>query len=136
MLTFKQFLIREKFFCGVDGQFGYGEVYKNPTKYEVMQCARGGDQIGAFATNKDLFIWSRDEAEHAAVKPKVIRSNEDFIPLYLYYNKATNGVEASIATFSWFASGKDRWSDEDEREMIEGLEKHPAFKIFSSIKKF
>ena len=135
MLTFKQFLI-EKFFKGLDGRMGYVEIYKNPTKYEIQEAARNArraSQLGAIVSGKDLYVWHRDDGDHADVKMVIPNLAPDWVPLYIYYNPGNNSADISVATFSMYSAERFEFNED---EILNRVKTHPAFKIFSSVKKF
>lgn len=132
MLTFKQFLMREEFYKGGDTHYGYVEIFKNPSKYEMRDLAKENRETGAIISGKNLYVWNRNEAEHGDVKHLIPRTSKNWIPLYLYYTASDNSVTVSVSSYSMYSSGREDYNAE---EIFDACKEHPAFKVFSTIKK-
>ena len=133
MQRFLQFL-HERFYKSFDGRFGYVEVYKNPTITELEEMSKGNNwrQLGAIATDKDLYVWDRQEGEHDEVKRTISGLPPRWVPLYLYYKHSTRSCEVLLSRYSAAKVGLEY----DEDELVAFCKAHPAFKIFSNIRAY
>lgn len=119
MLNFLTFLT-EIFYKGIDARSGYCEVWKNPTDNEMIQAAvRPQDSwssepslqkkfgkknyyLGALVTAKDVYIFNRDEHQHAGAMQifdgKPVPS--ELLTLYFYYFPESDALGIGTSGFS------------------------------------
>lgn len=89
-------LFYEKFSQGVKSQYGYSEVYINPTyadKKEMMGNDRFASFRGIIDPKGDLFVWVDKAAIHEEVLAELgLSHNYEAIPLYIYPDDEYNVI--------------------------------------------
>lgn len=146
MLTFLQFAhrLQEKFLAGFDGNYGYLEIFQNPTGTELRECSSYHETpwditkfgkmcyyAGGILTSKHLFAFNRDISEHKQVSRKIpfklLESN--WLPLYMYYFPEKNTI--ALTTSSWSMSREmQMMSREANNTHLKRAAGHPAFREF------
>lgn len=135
MLTFSQFLT-EVFLTGVDGRFGYSEIYVNPTSSELRELAHeDGGQVGGILTAKNFYAFDRNGAEHIDAAHSIPKLPSDWIPLYLYYayNARPRQISLTVAAFS--SLGRSL-SVNNDAKLMKFAKAHRAFKGFNLVTRF
>jgi hypothetical protein len=119
MLNFTKFLT-EIFYKGVDARHGYTEVWKNPKDNEMIECAkRAMDNwssdpdlkkkfgkncyyLGALVTGKNVYVFNRDERQHADAMEIFLSKGtpSDLLTLYFYYYPYSNSLAIGTSGFS------------------------------------
>jgi len=115
MLTFAKFLTEKLFASGNDGfgsPDGYFEIWKNPTAEEFFTLARECDEIGAWVSDRNIYVWNRSHAQHhdaknALYSDKKVSIDRNAIPLYLYPGTRSKTLKVKSSGFS--AAGSTRY---------------------------
>lgn len=110
--------MRESFAFGVSTKYGYAEVWKNPTRREIMDgvqtqtkvgggraSAQYGERFRYFAgiiTPTDWYAWDRDRATHSDVREELDMKFSDTkpMPVYCGYYHETNTLLLEMARWS------------------------------------
>ena len=133
MKHFLQFL-QERFYKGVNGRFGYVEIFKNPTLDEIESIVKHRPrwELGGIAAKTDLYVWDRVDCDHTDAKRAIGTVGVGWIPLYLYYDSRYRSVEVVLAKYT--AERLDLSLDDDQTVAL--MRTHPAFKIFTRVNKY
>jgi hypothetical protein len=140
MLTFHQFLI-EKFLRGGKGNYGYTEIYVNPTRSELREVGHhwiSADNVydlGGLIMPKKLYVWDREICTHDTMLTLLDRLVDDtVVPIYLTYFPETKTAKIALAMWSASDSIAHKFGAAGSRTgLINYAKKHPAFRIFDKV---
>ena len=151
MLTYEHFLI-EKFLKGFDADFGYSEIYKNPTRVEWTQVGHKQSPgmylrdaygavcyyAGAILTTKDIYVFNRENAEHHTTAYAIPKLESNWFPLYCYFFFAANVLAISPSSFSFSPEDMKKFersksNHADDNIMKRRVKGHPQLKKFARV---
>ena len=156
MITFLRF-INEVFLKGFQGNYGYSDVYQNPTPNELTQLGRPehcggpygephlmqyGDKYyysGGILNKDGLYAFNRNTSEHDQAKYQVPDLGTHWIPLYLHYFAGTNVMALSLSLFSLTGPARDQYNKahaNHDHQLLLQIAKHPAFRQYKHVVDF
>lgn len=131
MKTFAQF-ITEKFYQGLDGPFGYAEIWVNPSAKELSAAMSGheGVELGAVLTPENLYVWDRENATHDHVIARLKEPKSRMLPLYLFPKLRTKTIKVAVASFTMNQLGRYHYNTDT---IIQHVANHPKLQSYQVI---
>lgn len=125
MLTFQQ-LLNEIWMDGIEGTFGYAELFKDPTLDELEKIASPQNYsgspdddclyVGAIITKDHIIAFNRLKTEHHTVQQSLgMRWDEQFSGVYMYYYPDDKHVTVSRSGYE----SERKWTNGQLQQILE-----------------